>query len=47
MRLLLAAAMVLLLLRAPLVMDAAASACNLFVRAVRPGLLPYMVPLSM
>ena len=43
MRLLLAAAMVLLLLRAPLVMDAAASACNLFVRAVLPGLLPYMV----
>lgn len=35
--------MLCLLLRAQLTMDAASAACHLFVTAVMPGLLPYMV----
>ncbi len=40
---LLMALMAALLFRAPLTMDAASAACHLFVTAVLPGLLPYMV----
>ncbi len=42
MRILLAMLMACLLLRAPLVMEAAAGACRLFVTSVLPGLFPYM-----
>lgn len=43
MPLLLSALMVWLLLRSATAMEAAASACRLFVQSVLPGLLPYMV----
>lgn len=43
MRLLLAAAMALLLFRSETAMDAVRESCRLFCTAVLPGLLPYMV----
>jgi len=43
MRILLSGAMLCLLLRASVTMDAASAACRLFVTAVLPGLFPYMV----
>lgn len=43
MRLLLAAAMALLLFRSDVAMEAVRDSCRLFVTSVLPGLLPYMV----
>lgn len=43
MRVLIAAAMALLLFRSELVMGAVSASCRLFVTAVLPGLFPYMV----
>ncbi|MBQ2952338.1 MAG: hypothetical protein IJE07_02140 [Clostridia bacterium] len=47
MRLMLAAAMALLLFRSEMAMGAVRDSCRLFVTAVMPGLLPYMVLSSM